>query len=166
MVVYEEARRLALQWWASEPEHVVLDEMTIERSWGWMFFVVPKVDAHLYGGYGPLIVERSSGNVIYTGSGERVETYLERYEATGSPHQQLGREVIVERVESSRDSVVVARHLHHRFGVSLVRAKQGLDSVAEGVPFRIRTTSPAEAVKLCEFIGRQGFVGRQMPEPA
>jgi len=165
MIVYAEARSLALQWWAAEPEHVVIDEMTIERSWGWMFFVVPRVDARLYGGGGPLIVERASGKVIYTGSGEAPEAYLARYEATGDPHQQLGREVIVERVESSRDSALVAQHLHHCLGVSLVQAKQGLDSVADGVPFRIRTPDPAEAAKLCEIIGRHGFVGRQLPEP-
>ncbi|MFN3241503.1 MAG: hypothetical protein ACE37K_08315 [Planctomycetota bacterium] len=176
MITFEQARDLALRW-RNDPEpkpyytgprndieFVVADELTIERPWGWMFFVVPRKHARFYGGGGPLIVERDTGRILETGSAHAHETYLRRYEATGDPHLQPGRVVVVESVAGEPDPLAVARHLYSEFGVSVVRAKWGLDGVAAGRAFCVELSSEERADALRRYLVRGGYVARQVSE--
>lgn len=65
---------------------VILDEETIERSFGWVFFYQSREHletgdlSSMLAGNAPLIVDREDGSVHVTGTAEPVELYLARYE--------------------------------------------------------------------------------------
>ena len=77
---------------AADDEVVIVDDATIERQWGWVFFFTSRKwhetgdIAYALAGNAPLIVERVSGNVVSTGTAFPVEHYMEAYERTGRPH--------------------------------------------------------------------------------
>lgn len=66
---------------------VILDDETIEKAWGWVFFYQSKafIDSgdfrDMLGGNAPLIVNRSSGKIIETGTAYEIEHYIKEYEA-------------------------------------------------------------------------------------
>lgn len=69
------------------PRLVILDDLTIEKEWGWVFFY----NSELYlktgdvldalAGNAPYIVNKSSGELIVTGTAEDTAFYIEEYEA-------------------------------------------------------------------------------------
>ncbi len=65
---------------------VILDEETLERTFGWVFFYQSQEylttgDFRLMlGGNAPLIVDREDGSLHVTGTAEPVENYVARYE--------------------------------------------------------------------------------------
>ena len=71
---------------------VVLDEFTIERPWGWVFFYTSKLwhetqeFRYAIAGNGPFLVERSTGKVQPLGTAHPVQHYIAAYERTGDPH--------------------------------------------------------------------------------
>lgn len=98
MISKEEARRLVVEyigrpdWLPQEDDWIVLDEATIEKPWGWVFFHSSKMwretgeIKYAVAGNAPLIVERESGRVIITGTARTAEHYIENYERNGSPN--------------------------------------------------------------------------------
>ena len=75
-------------------ELVIVEESTIERSWGWVVFYTSKrwretQDVrYALAGNAPYLVERSSGSAIVLGTSHSVEHYIATYERTGDPHVQ------------------------------------------------------------------------------
>jgi oxalate decarboxylase/phosphoglucose isomerase-like protein (cupin superfamily) len=73
-------------------KYIVLDESTVSRDWGWVFFYTSEMWhktgelSYAVAGNAPFIVEKSTGNVIVTGTAEPIESYIKRYETTGSPN--------------------------------------------------------------------------------
>jgi len=67
-------------------ECVILDEATIERKWGWVFFYQSKryvetgEPGALLAGNAPYIVNRDEGTLHETGTARGVEHYIEEYE--------------------------------------------------------------------------------------
>lgn len=98
MISRTEARRLVVAFIATHgdvPEddaYIVLDDDTIERPWGWVFFYTSQrwrdtgEIAYAIVGNAPLLVERSSGRLIVTGTAFPIERYVQAYEETGDPH--------------------------------------------------------------------------------
>ena len=70
---------------------VILEEETIERPWGWVFFYTSRLwretgdFRYALAGNAPLIVERDSGRILPTGTALPLEQYIENYERTGNP---------------------------------------------------------------------------------
>ncbi|RKI04497.1 YrhB domain-containing protein [Corallococcus sp. AB038B] len=68
-------------------ELILLDEHTIERGFGWVFFYASKRHvetgdpAFAVGGNAPLIVDRVTGEFHVTGTAYPVEHYIAEYEA-------------------------------------------------------------------------------------
>ena len=102
---------------------IVLDDETIEKPWGWVFFYnsrrfVETGDVlSCLGGNAPLIVERTSGRLLETGTAQDIGFYLSNYEATGDPHMQPGRVLELSscnpganRIEAAR---LIAKSNHH-----------------------------------------------------
>jgi len=74
------------------PELVILDEATIERAFGWVFFYQTReyvetedIETILVGN-APYIINRNDGSLHETGTAYPIEHYIEMYERTGSPH--------------------------------------------------------------------------------
>lgn len=74
-------------------ELVLLEEHTIERRFGWVFFCnsqayVTKGDEHRsLCGNAPFIVDRKDGTVHVTGTARPTEVYIDNYEQTGNLHR-------------------------------------------------------------------------------
>jgi hypothetical protein len=72
--------------WRSGPDDlVILDEHTIERPWGWVFFWTTRGWAegdirNAVGGNGPVLINRSDCSMRFAGTGLPVEQYIEQYE--------------------------------------------------------------------------------------
>jgi hypothetical protein len=93
MVTHREARERALAHMRSRPvdlppgdELVLVDDDTLEREWGWVFFFASRrwretgLAALRHEGEGPLIVNRFDGSVHGTGTSRPSEYYVTRYE--------------------------------------------------------------------------------------
>jgi hypothetical protein len=69
-------------------ECVVLENETIEKEWGWVFFyqskkyMETKNFQHLLAGNAPYIVNRMSGDVLSTGTAYPIDHYIEEYKKT------------------------------------------------------------------------------------
>ena len=67
---------------------VVLDEQTVEREYGWIFFYTSRRlietgdPSYLVAGNAPIVVNRQTGKLTYLGTAEPFENYLRRYEAS------------------------------------------------------------------------------------
>lgn len=67
---------------------VVLDEETVEREYGWVFFYTSQRlietgdPRYLVAGNAPIVVNRQTGELTWLGTGEPFENYLRRYEAS------------------------------------------------------------------------------------
>ncbi|MEM6483625.1 MAG: YrhB domain-containing protein [Pseudomonadota bacterium] len=64
----------------------IVDDATVEKNWGWVFFYQSKKfletgDASLaLAGNAPFIVNRQTGDIVATGTAWPVEKYIEDYE--------------------------------------------------------------------------------------
>jgi hypothetical protein len=150
----------------------IVDDSTIERPWGWVFFYESRrfletrdSSAQLLGN-APIIVERESGRTFETGTAHPTDVYLRNYEATGDPHLRPGREIDVEASGATPDRVAAARLLSRSASISLGEAKRGVDAAREGSRFRVALGSPERARETCVDLEALGFTGRQLPEPA
>ena len=85
------ARDLAVEHLANE-SFIILDQETIEKAWGWMFFYQSRryVETgeltEMLAGNAPLIVERETGRILPCGTVRPIDHYIENYENTGDPH--------------------------------------------------------------------------------
>jgi hypothetical protein len=99
MITREQARILVAakvagprEWLPDDDEIVIVDESTIERHWGWVFFYTSRrwletgEIQYALGGNSPLIVERSTGRILETGSALHIDAYIANYERTVRPH--------------------------------------------------------------------------------
>lgn len=98
MVTHEQARQLIasrlsnVAEWPSDDEPVILDEATIEKPWGWVFFYTSRKwretqdIRYAVGGNAPLIVEKETGRVLETGTALPIEHYVSNYERCGNPN--------------------------------------------------------------------------------
>jgi hypothetical protein len=91
MVDHAAARALVMAQLGAPPslddEWVILDEYTVERPWGWVFFY----DSRRYqetrdlrfavAGNAPYFVRRADGAIFVAGTAFPVEHYIERFEA-------------------------------------------------------------------------------------
>lgn len=113
MIDKDAARKIALDFLAKKrradaPELVLLDDKTIERPFGWVFFYEAKkflnshdVKERLIGN-SPFIIDRNDGSLHVTGTRRPIEFYLEAYEKTGKlPERPTQWQPAPKRTESS-----------------------------------------------------------------
>ncbi len=99
MITKEHARELVEaefcqrpDWLPPEDELIIVDEATIERRWGWVFFYTSRRwretndVQYAIAGNAPVIVEKAAGKLISAGTARSIEFYIENYERTGDPH--------------------------------------------------------------------------------
>ena len=98
MICRDEARarvEQVLACWSDGPvagdSLVILDECTLEKPWGWVFFYTSK-QFHETGdsrfalaGNAPHIVERETGRLIQTGTALPLDEYIANYERASDP---------------------------------------------------------------------------------
>ena len=75
-----------------DDEIIILDDATIEKSWGWVFFQTSKKwhetndIKYAIAGNAPIIVEKDTGKLFFTGTAYPIEHYIQNYEKSGDPH--------------------------------------------------------------------------------
>ena len=68
-------------------ECVILEDKTIEKCWGWVFFYQSKAYIEsgdfrdMLGGNAPIIVNRESGELVHTGTAQDINYYIDEYES-------------------------------------------------------------------------------------
>lgn len=94
MITRDEARDIAIELIRrisgdATPPIQILEEHTVEREFGWVFFYESKEylktgnrDKKLLGN-APVLVDRNTGCGLFTGTGYEVEDYIEAYTALG-----------------------------------------------------------------------------------
>jgi hypothetical protein len=95
----EEARRLVEHELSRWPDGevtgdslLILDERTLEKPWGWVFFyntgrfIETGDSLYALAGNAPYLVERATGRLLPTGTAYPLDHYLAAYERTGDPH--------------------------------------------------------------------------------
>lgn len=71
---------------ASSYDLVILEDETITKGWGWVFFYQTKAYVEsgdfrdMLGGNAPIIVNRVTGDVTITGTAHDIEHYINEYE--------------------------------------------------------------------------------------
>jgi hypothetical protein len=76
----------ALSEQVTDIELVIIDDSTMEYEWGWVFFYQSKRyletgdDGEQLAGNAPFIVNRTSGELVETGTALPVEHYVREYE--------------------------------------------------------------------------------------
>ncbi len=97
MITESEARMKIQNEIASYPQpendrYIILDESTLSKEWGWVYFYTSEMWyktgelSYAVAGNAPFIIEKSTGNIMVTGTAEPVEYYIKRFEATGNPN--------------------------------------------------------------------------------
>lgn len=97
MISLDEARIIASNYLTSmeragSVDLALMDDQTLEKDFGWIFFYNAK-DFIKSGDYrdllvgnAPLIVDRTNGAIHVTGTGMPVEHYVEQYRKHGTPN--------------------------------------------------------------------------------
>lgn len=73
-----------------EMDLTILDELTIERPFGWVFFyadlryVETGEFRNMLGGNAPFIIDRASGEIVPTGTSHHIDHYVVYYEQHGT----------------------------------------------------------------------------------
>ena len=82
---------ISKSWGMPDAHPVILDDMTIVKDFGWVFFY--DSSKHLETGVfedsivgnAPVIVNKHDGSLHFTGTGRPIEDFVKAYERTGDP---------------------------------------------------------------------------------
>lgn len=64
----------------------ILDDETIEKEWGWVFFYQSRAFIEsgdfrdMVGGNAPIIINKSTGKLTHTGTAHDIDHYIKEYE--------------------------------------------------------------------------------------
>ena len=153
----------------AEFDCVVLEQETLEYDFGWVFFYnsrefVLTGDIRMsLAGNAPIIVERSTGRLLPTGTAHPVEDYVKAFREAGDPHASLGKAVKLLGWNAPANAVSAIRAMRDYSGATLVDAKRQVESVLGGgsVVFRAASVEAAAAavaeLEGCGFIAKQQY---------
>jgi hypothetical protein len=71
-------------------DYVVLEDKTIKKDWGWVFFYPNKAylrsgdSLDMLAGNAPIIINRKTAQLMHTGTAHTIEFYINEYEETFS----------------------------------------------------------------------------------
>jgi len=153
---------------AQSIEPVVMRDATLEYDFGWVFFynsrkyLETKKSEHMLAGNAPLIVEKSSGRIVETGTAEPIETYVEAFRKSGDPHARPGVSVRIygwTRGATAIDGIQVLR----RFSMlRLADAKTQLERVLAGGESTVSARSVDAATDMVNQLSAHNFLAEQL----
>ncbi len=148
----------------ADDEVMIVDDATIEKPWGWVFFYTSrkwletKEFRYAIPGNSPLIVERSSGSIISTGTAHSIESYIAKYERYGSPHAEEIPEVRINGWHQGAPTVKAIQTVRDHSGLGLANAKEIIEAcLANGFP-TVVVGNVQIAKNLVATLGDLGFV--------
>jgi hypothetical protein len=152
---------------ASSPPVDIIDAVTQEHEFGWVFFY----DSRRYletgkfserlAGNAPVLVERQSGRVWVLGTARSVDFYLTKFRRYGDPHAQPARTVSLLGWRRGANAVQAIAVLRKFTGLSLSQAKSKVEARLNGEPVQVTAPNPEEADELAKELEACGFSAQQ-----
>ena len=171
MVTKEQARQLVSaqvcerpDWLPPEDELIIVDESTIERAWGWVFFHTSKRwletqdIRYALTGNSPIIVERESGRLINTGTAMSIEHYIANYERCGNPNANPLPIVTMTGWRKGARTVSAIQAVRRHSSHGLAAAKLLVEECLGSHKVQVETTDVAAACALVESLTESGFI--------
>lgn len=152
---------------------VILDQLTIEKSWGWVFFYDSRNHyesgdrGDMIFGNAPYIVNRHDGSLHITGTARRTEYYIQNYEDTGNAHVEAVPVLIISGWREGAQKVSATRLLNQQASLGLARSKHCIDDALDNIATRIQLSDFEHAEKLRVSLNALGWnvtVERQAPD--
>lgn len=165
MIDLEQAQQLARNRLAEYeregvPRLTLLDELTRELPYGWVFFyqsrgyVETGDPRQMLGGNAPLLVTHS-GELYETGTAHPLESYLREYERSGSPHPPPAGTPVEVRITGWRPGLLkvsMTQAIRDHTTLGLGAAKAITDAVLRGELASVPVRDWATAVRLAEHL--------------
>lgn len=142
---------------------IVYDE-ALEYEFGWVFFYNSRKFVETGNillslvGNAPILLEGTTGRMLFLGTAEPLETYIDAYRRTGDPHARPSRFVRIEGWREGANTVAAIRAVHHYSGARLPDAKHGIESAMDGSVFEVDVGTVESAAKLVRELEACGFV--------
>ena len=139
-----------------DDEVVILDDDTLERDWGWVFFYdsrrwrESRDKRYALRGNGPLIVNKLDGTVHLYGTGQPSEYYIHAYE-TEFLRDRAGWCVVITHVPTPTPDVLQALR------ATLELRPGEVQELQRRTPAVIPTGERPEAVRICEELRSVGI---------
>ena len=164
----EEAARMAARFLrsvqpSSSPEMKLLENLTEEHDFGWVFFWGPVDDNVLVGGNAPLIVSRSDGSVHVTGTAHPIERYIESFAHVRRtyPFAEARYLVTLDGWLPGLQKISLTKLIRHFSTLDLARAKQCTDDILANrkVELTFQTQEQAgEFLSQAKSLGSLGYI--------
>lgn len=163
MLTEREAREQALAAVRARPvgvragdELVIVDDDTLEREWGWVFFYTSRrwletADTrYRVSGNGPLIVNRYDGSVKFNGTDRPGEYYVTQYDTEYRRNREGWSLVVREVPLDSRDAL---RSLHAELELRPSEVRE----LAERLPVVVMSGPRAQLAQVCKNLLANGI---------
>jgi len=153
-----------------EGDLVVIERHTLEYDFGWVFFYSSKVSEenktvpHTLAGNAPVIVDRSSGKIVVTGTAYPIEHYISIYEKCGNPHAEPSIRVRVSLEDSQSDRAKVMKLIRKYCGLSMVEAKNSFELALNSPYIDLSAKSVEDAQQLTSELEQIGISAEQLYE--
>lgn len=152
---------------------VILDQHTIEKPWGWVFFYDSRKHYEsgdhrdLIAGNAPYIVNRFDGSLHDTGTAEKTEYYIQNYEDTGDAHIEAVPALIISGWREGAQKVSATRLLNQQTSLGLARSKHSIDDALDNISTRIQLSDFEHAERLRASLDALGWnvaIVKQAPD--
>jgi ribosomal protein L7/L12 len=127
-------------------ELVVVDDSTIERDWGWVFFYSSKkwIETgdiqYALGGNAPYIVNRFDGSIHETGTAHSIEHYIDIYEGNVPENKQI----VITGWSGGFEKIECTKLIRDRMELGLTESKKITDSILEGQTITLKPKQEIE----------------------
>lgn len=148
---------------AVENDYLILRDSTIEEDFGWVIFYASKKHIetgdikYVLASNSPCIVNRITGEAVFTGTAHSIETYVKAYKITGSPHGEIVPKIHITTWLPGASAVKAIKALRDELHLNLKEAKTIIDFVLKNEEQFINCSSEEQARKLEIIINQFGF---------
>lgn len=142
---------------------VLLEDLTLERDFGWVFFFGPTDVSLVVAGNAPFIVDRSDGSSHVTGTAYPTELYLESYARVRRtyPFAVPDHIVVLEDYRPGLLKISLTKAIRHATGRGLAEAKNCTDSLLAGEHVEISFANALDAEEFREEVESLGATTRR-----
>lgn len=113
-------------------------------------------------GAGPMFIEKSTGKVFQTGSGQSAEMYAAAYKASGDLYARPSNSISISGIKGNDELKNYILKLKAIYVCSLIQAKEIVNSVVSGNHSTLTFSTATEAENALTKLVNLGFVAKQL----
>tara|TARA_Y100001963_G_scaffold114724_1_gene159122 strand:+ start:483 stop:986 length:504 start_codon:yes stop_codon:yes gene_type:complete len=113
-------------------------------------------------GAGPMFIEKSTGKVFQTGSGQSAEMYAAAYKVCGDLYARPSNSISISGIEGNDELKDYILKLKAIYACSMTQAKEIVSSVASGNDSTLTFSTATEAENALTKLVNLGFVAKQL----